>query len=295
MIAKVWRSRCAVTSRKFGAKATLVLTRWDPEQPPSPYNLVLLMTTELDKMVGCKVKSKQKNSKLNANDEEIKDKANGNVNDGDDGDENANSDKHTLSSTDGHSIHAATAGGTVNSTTAHDSRQQSISPTKEHKLMKAQSVGRLLPGFSPPTPPAAAAAAVLPQHTSSPATITNTTTTSSSSSSMNAVVFTEQEARQGRRSHLSAETIARITARLAWAKELYTRTDYDYSLPSPSRTYTQTQSKHTRTMYGDTSTSITSVIYDAEGITDLSKGFIAGALFTAVIATMTFAVLHRKT
>ena len=292
MTAKVWRSRCAITSRKFGAKATLVLTRWDPEQPPSPYNLVLLMTTELDKMVGCKIKSKQKNSKLSANDEEVKDTVNGN--DGDDGDENTKSNKHTLSSTDGHSIHAATAGATVNSTTTHDSRQQSISPTKEHKLMKAQSMGRLLPGFSPPTP--SPPAAVLPQQTSSSPTITNTvTTSSSSSSSMNAVVFTEQEARQGRRSHLSAETIARITARLAWAKELYTRTDYDYTLPSPSRSYTQTQSKHTRTIYGDTSASSTSVIYDAEGITELSKGFIAGALFTAVIATMTFAVLHRKT
>jgi hypothetical protein len=49
-----------VTLRKFGGQATLALTRWDPDQPPSPYNLVLLMAHELDKMIGCKVKTKHR-------------------------------------------------------------------------------------------------------------------------------------------------------------------------------------------------------------------------------------------
>ena len=46
IVCQVWRSRCAITQRKFGGHATLVLTRWDANQPPTPYNLVLLMPHE---------------------------------------------------------------------------------------------------------------------------------------------------------------------------------------------------------------------------------------------------------
>ena len=37
-----------------------MLTRWNPDLPVSPYNLVLLLSHELDKMIGCKVKSKHR-------------------------------------------------------------------------------------------------------------------------------------------------------------------------------------------------------------------------------------------
>jgi hypothetical protein len=40
---QVWRNRCAVTGRKFGGHAPLVLTRWNASQAPTPYNMILLM------------------------------------------------------------------------------------------------------------------------------------------------------------------------------------------------------------------------------------------------------------
>ena len=52
IVCQVWRSRCAITQRKFGGHATLVLTRWDAIQPPTPYNLVLLMPHEAEKLAG---------------------------------------------------------------------------------------------------------------------------------------------------------------------------------------------------------------------------------------------------
>ena len=52
IVCQVWRSRCAITQRKFGGHATLVLTRWDANQPPTPYNLVLLMPHEAEKLAG---------------------------------------------------------------------------------------------------------------------------------------------------------------------------------------------------------------------------------------------------
>ena len=39
---KVWRTRCAVSARKIGGHAPLILTRWYADQPPVPYNLVLM-------------------------------------------------------------------------------------------------------------------------------------------------------------------------------------------------------------------------------------------------------------
>lgn len=46
IVTQVWHARCAVTGRRFGGHATLVLTRWDPEAPPTPYNLVLVMIAQ---------------------------------------------------------------------------------------------------------------------------------------------------------------------------------------------------------------------------------------------------------
>jgi hypothetical protein len=40
---QVWRCRCAVSNRRFGGQLTLTLSRWHADQPPTPYNLVLLM------------------------------------------------------------------------------------------------------------------------------------------------------------------------------------------------------------------------------------------------------------
>ena len=39
---QVWRTRCAVSARKIGGHAPLILTRWYADQPPLPYNLVLM-------------------------------------------------------------------------------------------------------------------------------------------------------------------------------------------------------------------------------------------------------------
>ena len=47
---QVWRGRCAITEKRFGGHITLTLTRWFPEKPPTPYNLVLMMQTEADKL-----------------------------------------------------------------------------------------------------------------------------------------------------------------------------------------------------------------------------------------------------
>jgi hypothetical protein len=43
IVQQVWHSRCAITGRKFGGHAPLVLVRWNEDQLPSPSNLVLLM------------------------------------------------------------------------------------------------------------------------------------------------------------------------------------------------------------------------------------------------------------
>ena len=42
MCLQVWKTRCSVTGRRIGGSALMVLTRWDPSQPPTPYNLVLV-------------------------------------------------------------------------------------------------------------------------------------------------------------------------------------------------------------------------------------------------------------
>ena len=39
---QMWRTRCAVSARKIGGHAPLILTRWYADQPPTPYNLVLM-------------------------------------------------------------------------------------------------------------------------------------------------------------------------------------------------------------------------------------------------------------
>ena len=46
----MWRSRCAVTNRRFGGHVILTLTRWDASLPPTPYNLALLMQNEAQKL-----------------------------------------------------------------------------------------------------------------------------------------------------------------------------------------------------------------------------------------------------
>jgi tRNA A37 threonylcarbamoyladenosine dehydratase len=46
LVQQVWKSRCAITQKRFGGHLMLTLTRWDPNQPPSAYNCVLMMQTE---------------------------------------------------------------------------------------------------------------------------------------------------------------------------------------------------------------------------------------------------------
>lgn len=46
----VWRSKCAVTGKKFGGTRPLLLTRWDPTLPPTPYNIVLMLEPHALKM-----------------------------------------------------------------------------------------------------------------------------------------------------------------------------------------------------------------------------------------------------
>lgn len=46
----MWRSRCAVTNRRFGGHVILTLTRWDASLPPRPDNLVLMMQNEAQKL-----------------------------------------------------------------------------------------------------------------------------------------------------------------------------------------------------------------------------------------------------
>lgn len=39
-----------MTSKKFGGHATLCLFRWNPDEPPTPYNIVLLMQNVAEKI-----------------------------------------------------------------------------------------------------------------------------------------------------------------------------------------------------------------------------------------------------
>lgn len=45
VVQQIWRTRCAATGRKIGGHAPMVLTRWEVDQPPTPYNLVLITRT----------------------------------------------------------------------------------------------------------------------------------------------------------------------------------------------------------------------------------------------------------
>lgn len=47
---QVWKSRCAVSQKRFGGHIILTLTRWNPDLPPEPYNLVLMMQNEAQKL-----------------------------------------------------------------------------------------------------------------------------------------------------------------------------------------------------------------------------------------------------
>ena len=51
IVQQVWHSRCAITGRKFGGHAQLILVRWNEKELPSPSNLVLLMQPYADAMV----------------------------------------------------------------------------------------------------------------------------------------------------------------------------------------------------------------------------------------------------
>lgn len=50
VVQQVWRSRCAVSKSRFGGHIILTLTRWDSSQPPSVYNLVLMMQRDAQRM-----------------------------------------------------------------------------------------------------------------------------------------------------------------------------------------------------------------------------------------------------
>jgi len=45
-VQQVWRSRCAITGRRFGGHVILTLTRWNAEAAPTTGNLVLLMQNQ---------------------------------------------------------------------------------------------------------------------------------------------------------------------------------------------------------------------------------------------------------
>ncbi len=46
VVQQIWRSRCAVTGKRFGGHVLLTLTRWDCSRPPVADNLVLLMQSQ---------------------------------------------------------------------------------------------------------------------------------------------------------------------------------------------------------------------------------------------------------
>ena len=50
MIAQVWGSRCAITGRRFGGHAPLMLVRWDRDAPPRLDNLVLMTKPHAEKV-----------------------------------------------------------------------------------------------------------------------------------------------------------------------------------------------------------------------------------------------------
>lgn len=50
MIAQVWGSRCAITGRRFGGHAPLMLVRWDRDAPPCLDNLVLMTKPHAEKV-----------------------------------------------------------------------------------------------------------------------------------------------------------------------------------------------------------------------------------------------------
>ena len=50
IVQQVWKSRCAITQKRFGGHIILTLTRWDATKPPTPDNLVLMMQNEADKL-----------------------------------------------------------------------------------------------------------------------------------------------------------------------------------------------------------------------------------------------------
>lgn len=50
IVQQIWRGRCAITNRRFGGHIILTLTRWDPVLPPVPYNLVLMMQSDAEKL-----------------------------------------------------------------------------------------------------------------------------------------------------------------------------------------------------------------------------------------------------
>lgn len=47
IVSQVWRTRCAVTGRRIGGQSLMVLTRWNPNAPLTPYNLVLVQQSVL--------------------------------------------------------------------------------------------------------------------------------------------------------------------------------------------------------------------------------------------------------
>lgn len=44
----IWKSKCCVCGKRFGGHDALSLTRWDPSQPVTVYNLVLLSQSNLN-------------------------------------------------------------------------------------------------------------------------------------------------------------------------------------------------------------------------------------------------------
>lgn len=50
IVQQVWKSRCAVTQKRFGGHIMLTLTRWHAHLPPTRDNLVLIMQDEAAKL-----------------------------------------------------------------------------------------------------------------------------------------------------------------------------------------------------------------------------------------------------
>lgn len=51
IIQQVWHNRCVITGKRIGAHASMTILRWNPEQPLTPYNVILLVQSEAKRLI----------------------------------------------------------------------------------------------------------------------------------------------------------------------------------------------------------------------------------------------------